>query len=338
MRENREATPRVTIVVVPREQYSVARRSLESIFEHTKLPHELIYVDGPSPAPLQRWLDAQARERGFRLLRSRRPLSPNHARNWALEFASTPYLVFVDNDLIVTPNWLETLVRCADETDAWAVGPLYLEGEPGDGIVHMAGGHYAFTGEAPERSFHTEHLLQKTPLAELPAPLERGDCAFVEFHCMLCRREVFETLGPLDSALLNSREHLDLCIAIEKAGGRVLFEPACLVTYKSPPPLDPGDRGFFWLRWSEDWTRRSLERFVEKHGIESGYLDRITIATARRAIAFDPFIRRVRAWCGGRVAETLRDFVMRAEATLNRLRFRGRSGALCPEDRERANS
>ncbi len=330
--------PRVTIVVVPREQFSVARRSLESIFEHTKLPHELLYIDGPSPEPLRSWLDAEAQQRGFHLLRSCDHLSPNHARNWALEFVETPYVVFVDNDLIVTPGWLESLVRCADDTRAWAVGPLYLEGEPADGIIHMAGGAYGFEGNAPERRFHTEHILQKTRLDELSARLERTVCDFVEFHCMLCPTEVFEKLGPLDPGLLNSREHLDLCLAIEAAGGQVVFEPASMVTYKAPPPLDRQDRGFFWLRWSEDWTRRSLEHFVAKHGIESRYLERITIATARRAIAFDPIVARVRSILGKGFADLLHDFLMRAEAVTNRLRFRGRSGALRAEDRERARA
>ena len=43
--------------------------------------------------------------------------------------------------------------------------------------------------------------------------------------------------NSLDTALLNTREHLDLCIGIREAGGSILFEPASTVTYKSPPPL-----------------------------------------------------------------------------------------------------
>ena len=45
--------PKVTLVVVPREQFSVSKRSLDSIYECTQIPFELIYVDGNSPPALR---------------------------------------------------------------------------------------------------------------------------------------------------------------------------------------------------------------------------------------------------------------------------------------------
>jgi hypothetical protein len=38
--------PMVTIVVVPRERFSYARTSLESVYANTHVPFRLIYVDG----------------------------------------------------------------------------------------------------------------------------------------------------------------------------------------------------------------------------------------------------------------------------------------------------
>jgi glycosyltransferase involved in cell wall biosynthesis len=132
------ADPDVTIAVVPREQWGVVRTSLESIFEHTPESFELIYVDGGSPPDASRWLREESERRGFRLLRSDGYLTPNQARNWALRHAHGRYIVFVDNDLIVSPGWLSAMLTCAEETGAWAVGPLYLEGDPTDDVIHMA--------------------------------------------------------------------------------------------------------------------------------------------------------------------------------------------------------
>ena len=320
------AQPRVTLVVVPREQFSVAERSLESIFAHTPEPFELVYVDGRSPPALAAKLRAEAARRGFRLLRSERYLSPNRARNWALQHVHTEYVVFVDNDLIASPGWLAPLLACAEETGAWAVGPLYLEGDPADGIVHMAGGSFTFEGTAPRRRFETRHLLQKERLADLPQPLVRGECDFVEFHCMLLRRDVIDRLGPLDEGLLNTREHLDLCIQIREAGGTVWFEPASVVTYKSPPPLEPRDVPFFLLRWSEEWTLRSLRHFAAKYGIERSYERRAYIAAARRSLAFEPLSRWVRPIAGERAERAVAGAVLRVERVANRLLVRGHTG------------
>lgn len=81
--------PIVTIVVVPREQFSSTRDSLESVFRHTESPFKLICVDGGSPRQVQRYLEARAREKGFRLIRSDRYLPTNQARNIGLEHVTT---------------------------------------------------------------------------------------------------------------------------------------------------------------------------------------------------------------------------------------------------------
>lgn len=111
------ADPQVTIVVVPRERFSCTRESLESIYEHTKFPFKLVYVDGNSPAKVRRYLEEQAQAKGFQLIRTDYYLSPNHARNIGLSHVDTKYAVFFDNDVVVSPGWLEALVQCAQETE-----------------------------------------------------------------------------------------------------------------------------------------------------------------------------------------------------------------------------
>lgn len=311
--------PDVTIAVVPREQFGVVRASLESIFEHTPEPFELIYIDGGSPPETRDWLRAQSQKRGFELLRSESYLTPNQARNWALRHVHGRYVVFVDNDLIASPGWLGALVTCAEETGAWAVGPLYLEGDPEDDIIHMAGGWMEFSGEAPERQFATKHLFQGERVRDRVTPLSRDTCDFVEFHCMLLRREVFDRLGELDEALLNSREHLDLCLQIEEAGGEIFFEPASVVTYRAPPPLERDDIPYFLTRWSEAWTRRSLERFIAKWGIAPSYLERIHIARTRRGVAFDRLKTATERRFGAGARRVVEAVLRRAEPVFNRL-------------------
>ncbi len=117
--------PDVTVVVVPRERFSLARRALECLLSETTCPFKLVYVDGASPLAVRGYLEAQARSRGFRLLRSEHHLSPTEARNLGLrEVAGTRYVVFIDNDVLVRAGWLEALVGCAEETGAWLVGPM----------------------------------------------------------------------------------------------------------------------------------------------------------------------------------------------------------------------
>ena len=90
-----------TIAYVPRERFSATQSSLESILEHTKYPHDFVCVDGGSPEPVRQYLEDAANRNNFTLVRSDSYLSPNEARNIALQHVKTRYVVFVDNDVNV---------------------------------------------------------------------------------------------------------------------------------------------------------------------------------------------------------------------------------------------
>ena len=312
------STPVTSIVVVPREQFSVTERALDALLERTPEPFQLVYVDGNSPPAVRDLLRARAAEHGFELVRTERYLTPNEARNLGLERATGEHVVFVDNDLIVSDGWLPPLLACARETGAWIVGPLYLEGEPEERIIHMAGGTCEFTGVAPRRGLRTEHLLQHVHLDSLETPLGRTACDFVEFHCMLLTRGALDAVAPFDERLMNTREHIVACLDAAERGGGVWLEPASVVTYKAPPPLARADAPYFLLRWSERWTRTTLRYFIERYGLDPSYEDRASIAAARRGVVFRPFTDRAGAVLGAPVGRFAQRALGRAERLVNR--------------------
>src|SRR5262245_10713659 len=108
-------SPRATIAFVPREVFCTTQRSLESLYDRTTTPFELVCVDGGSPPAVREYLARQAREKQFTLVRTDHYLTPNQARNLAAKYVRTPYVAYVDNDVIVSEGWLEPLVKCADE-------------------------------------------------------------------------------------------------------------------------------------------------------------------------------------------------------------------------------
>jgi GT2 family glycosyltransferase len=263
--------PQVTIVVVPREQFSKAQASLESIYAATSTPFELVYVDGNSPPRLRRYLAEQAAARGFTLLRTERYLTSNEARNLAVPHVRTKYVAFVDNDVFVLPGWLEALLRCAEETGAWVVGPLYCYGTDGSGaphIVHTAGADLRIVDDGG-RHLHEEHRHVNRPVAEVRSQLRREPIDLVEFHCMLVRRSALERIGALDERLLSFFDHIDICLATHEAGGTVYFEPEGVVTHLAPPPFEWVDVPYFLLRWSDAWLRSSLRHFGGKHRLSA---------------------------------------------------------------------
>ena len=259
--------PQVTVVIVPRERFSHSERTLENVYQETTPPFKLIYVSAGTPEPIYRRIAAKAESKGFKLIHTDQFLSPNQARNLGAREISTEYIVFVDNDALVTRGWLEALVQCAEETGAWIVGPLYLFGEIERQKIHMAGGILKFTEQQGQRVLYDEQYLFDTPMASLEVPLQRSAWDYAEFHCMLIRTDVFAKLGPLDEKLLSHQEHIDLCLEVQKAGGAVYIEPTAVTSYVPPPPCEESDLPYFMLRWSEAWNLRTVQHFNQKWNV-----------------------------------------------------------------------
>src|SRR6202158_3172740 len=302
--------PAVTIVVVPRERFSYSRNSLESLYVNTDLPFRLIYVDGGSPAHIKRYLESQAKEKGFQLIRTKRYLSPNQARNIGLREAHTKYVAFVDNDVEVSPGWLSVLGQCAEETSASLVGPLYCIGQPVHQVIHMAGGEARISETQGQRRLYEKHRFCNERVSDVRPQMRREPCELLEFHCLLARREVLQELGPLDEALLSTREHLDLCFTVREAGGTLWFEPNAVVTYVVPPSFALTDIPYYLLRWSDSWGRASLLHFERKWKLDAS-AEQLTIGWLRphRQIPLSGVRSRLCRLLGARLGDGLVDKV-----------------------------
>jgi len=306
-----------------RERFSVARRALEAVYANTPEPFQLVYVDAGSPGPLRRYLAAQARLRGFQLVRRDEYLNNNQSRNIALpHLGDTPYVVFLDNDAVVEPGWLGALLRAAEETGAAAVGPLYLLGEPGSGVIHVGAGDSHFVTEAGRRRFVERHRFANQRVDAVRDRLARERCEAVEFHCMLVRRDVLERVGPFDEGLYSMAEHTDFCLRVREHGGAIYHEPAAAVTYVVPGRLSLADLRFFWRRWSDAWTDATVDRFCAKWDVDPQDRGMRRIrehARSHRHLALEPLHRRLVRLLGWRWGHWLGHRVARAlEIRLNR--------------------
>ena len=259
--------PQVTIIVVPRERFSYAQKSLESIYENTTVPFKLIYVDGNSPKHIKNYLETRSQSKGFNLIRSEQYLFPNQARKLGFAKVDTKYVVFVDNDVLFTPGWLEKLVECAEDTGAWIVGPLYLEGAPEKGIIHMAGGSVGFHIKQGKSRFYERHLFAGRQLANVRSKLKRQEMSLIEWHCVLAPTSTFKKIGMLDQDFMSLTENIDLCMSVHKAGGKIYFEPSSAIAYIPPTVLALSDYTFYFLRWGEAWAQVSLNKLCQKWNV-----------------------------------------------------------------------
>ena len=314
--------PKVTLIVVPRERFSYSRQSLESIYKDTDYPFELVYVDVCTPSHIQRYLEEQAQQKQFKLIRTPYYISPNQARNVGLRHVmanvKSKYVVFIDNDVLVSPGWLRKLVECAEETGATVAGPLTCIGKPEQKVIHNAGGENQIVTKVKngktKRFLKQKAYLTGRRVVDVQDQLHRIQCDYVEFHCMLVRTEIFERIGLLDEGMLATREHIDLCMMINQAGGTIYSERESVITTDTLgigtnqeglkavagtfqiPGFEWSDLPYFMLRWNDAWDLASLHHLRDKWNLsENKYFQKRYkgLGSRRRELLVKPLVRRL---------------------------------------------
>jgi GT2 family glycosyltransferase len=260
-------SPKVTLIVTQRERMSLSEMSLENILADRSEPFRLIYVDGGAAEPVRTYLQHRVPDVGGLLIRRDEWLWPNVARNLALPHVNTPYVVFIDNDVVVEPGWLKRLVTTAEQTGAAIVGPLYLISDGvKEPVIHMAGGSIIRVESPAGVALHERHERLNAPLAER-RDLTRMPCDFVEYHCALARTDFVRNAGGLNNDIVCVHEHIDIALDAKKADLAVIFEPAAAVTQHAFAPFHLADLTYHRWRWHRDSARASLSAFAHKWNV-----------------------------------------------------------------------
>jgi GT2 family glycosyltransferase len=114
----------VTIIMTVRENYSHTVKTISSLIENTTLPHRLIYIDYKTPEPIKNEI---AKFENIEIIEAVDSPYPTASRLATVDIIDTEYTVYLDNNILFSPLWLEKLIECMEEQpNAGIVGPIYL--------------------------------------------------------------------------------------------------------------------------------------------------------------------------------------------------------------------
>ena len=173
------------------------------------LTYEIIYVDDGSTDDTRAWL-ATLREPPFRVVLNEKNLGYAGANNRAAQLARGDLLILLNNDLILTPRWLEPMLaaHAALGQRAGIVGNVQLDARTG-AIDH--------TGILINLTGKPEHARTLPTGRDRPASGLRGVPA-VTGACLLIARTLWQELGGFDEGFVNGGEDVDLCYRARAAG------------------------------------------------------------------------------------------------------------------------
>lgn len=252
-------SPTITIGFLPRERFLLAAESLESLYANTPQPFELLIVDAATPPRyLDEMLAVLEAHDNWRIIHSDRVLLPAESKNLILAEARSDYLCLLENDNLFTAGWLDALLDACETFPADVAAPLIREGRGSDGHFDR---HLGTVVPSKER----EGLWEVVPVTRPRDDAVRTErVEFVEQHCLLFRRDVFDRIGPYDERL-NTRDEVDLSMALRAAGATVVLEPRAVVNYVPPMgPPEPDELPFYRNRWDLERAEASREHISRK--------------------------------------------------------------------------
>ncbi|RUM23171.1 glycosyltransferase [Rhizobium vallis] len=180
----------VSILICTKDRPDQLRRCLASIPEQSLRPIEIIVVDNASAGDETRRVVEEA---GATYIREDR-VGLDYARNAALRAATTEFVAFTDDDVVLHERWLENLMKAFDRPDIACVTGLVLPGELATPAQFIFEKHWGFgrgyIRQDFNQDFYVSHARYGAPVWTIGAGASQ---AF--------RRKVFDEIGLFDVRL-----------------------------------------------------------------------------------------------------------------------------------------
>ena len=202
----------VSIVILTWNQLDCTKECLASIYRHTDVPHEIIVVDNGSHDGSVEWLrDQVLLNPSMRLVANDDNRGFAAACNQGIRLARGAYILLLNNDVVVTPEWLSGMMECfVNNTETGIVGPM-TNNISGPQMIEAACYQSLEELDSFAASIRARFRYRRIPLRRIVG------------FCMLFKRELIEQIGTLDERFGSGNfEDDDFCLRAALEGYRNL--------------------------------------------------------------------------------------------------------------------
>lgn len=207
--------------------------------------------------------DLQARFSWVQFITNERNLGFAGASNRGLRVARGRHLLLLNPDTVVAPGAIRTLNEYLDSRpEVGAVGARLLDSDGRlqyscrrfPGLLTIFFGRYSvLTRLFPRNPVSSRYLYLDLDHA---APAEVD---WLSGACLMVKREILESVGPLDEGYPLFVEDMDWCRRMRDAGWKIVYVPTAEVRHHVGVSRGPVPAAIVWAR------HRGMLRYVRKH-------------------------------------------------------------------------
>lgn len=253
------AHPIVSIIVLTYNNLEFTYQCVANILKHTDLPYELIIVDNNSQDGTREFL---RRLHNVTMVYNDVNVGFSKGCNQGAARAKGKYLIFLNNDAVVTKGWVRPLVKTVEEkNNCGAVGGKILSF---DGRIQEAGGVVGRDGSC--------RVLGRGLPSDIPAHNIERVVDHCTAACVLVRKDVFERVGGFDESYSPAYyEDVDLCMKIQNEGFILYYQPKSTVyhnqntssTKKDVRKLMVRNKKLFKNKWKHTLKKKKVNTSLD---------------------------------------------------------------------------
>jgi GT2 family glycosyltransferase len=238
--------------------------SLKALYRYTKVPFEVILLDNNSDSDQLSLLKENIKKyKNIRLIESNENLGCAKGRVEATKEARGEYYLFLDNDIVVTPYYLENLIKTL-EKDEKIIAACCKVIFP-DLTIQFNGGTLKGDGD-----FLIYNLLDSFKLFWESETTEKSQkCPWIPGGATLWKSKYYKKY-PIDEQMQGSFEDNEVSLRINKGGHKLSNCPKSIAIHYHVNFKDiqfkSREKRYMSGRYNEERTMKALRHFWKVHG------------------------------------------------------------------------
>jgi GT2 family glycosyltransferase len=212
--------PKVSIIIPVHNKFDYTYKCLKSIYDNTNLEEiEIIVADDGST---DETLNIGNYIKNIKVVRNDTPLGFLKNCNKAAKFAKGDYILFLNNDTQVQPNWLSSLLEVFHQDNK--IGLVGSKFVYPDGRLQEAGGIVWKDASAWNYG--------RLDDPEKPEYNYLKEVDYISGACIIIKKDLWQDIGGFDERYTPAYyEDTDLAFEVRKRGFKVVYQPKSVVVH-----------------------------------------------------------------------------------------------------------
>jgi|GEM_PF-2348977 len=203
--------PMVSVIIVTFNNLDYTKLCIEGIYEKTAYPNlEVIVVDNASTDGTREYFSKlQTTHSDIKIIFNEENLGFAKANNMGVEVSRGEYIIFLNNDTVVTRGWISELIKYFKDPSVGMVGP----------VTNSIGNEAKINGDYRD-------LSEMEQFAERYTAKHKGvsfEISVLALYCAVLSRKAIDKVGLLDEQfLIGMFEDDDYALRLKKEGFKII--------------------------------------------------------------------------------------------------------------------